>query len=201
MTFRGNFLIEIFISIGWVVMNLAFYVLIFHYTPTIGEGTGWGKYQFFVFFATGLLVNSLVQTLFMTNADELSDLIRTGDAGLRAAEADRHPVPRLAAADRLVVAGQFRAWGWRCWRMRWSSCTICRPGGSRALSALRRLRRGDLLQPDDRPGGGERVAGAEPDALRLLVLHHQLFPLPDGDLPRPAGARRCGGCSRSCIRC
>ena len=77
MTFRSNFLIEAVTSIGWMMLNLVFYTLIFHYTPMIG-GTGWGKYQFFVFVSTGLLINSLVQTLFMTNADELSELIRTG---------------------------------------------------------------------------------------------------------------------------
>ena len=60
-------------------MSLAFYVLIFEYTPMIGAGTGWGKYEFFVFFATALLINSVIEALFMTNADELSDLIRTGD--------------------------------------------------------------------------------------------------------------------------
>ena len=78
MTFRANFLIEHVSSLGWVLMNLAFYVLIFQYTPMIGADTGWGKYEFFVFLATGLLINSLVQTLFMTNADEFSELIRTG---------------------------------------------------------------------------------------------------------------------------
>ena len=78
MTFRGNFLIETFSSLAWVFINLAFYVLIFRFTSMIGEDGGWGKYQFFMFFATGLLINSLVMTLFMTNLDELSDLIRTG---------------------------------------------------------------------------------------------------------------------------
>jgi ABC-2 type transport system permease protein len=78
MTFRGNFLIEAVTSLGWASMNLAFYVLIFRYTPMIGAGTGWGRYEFFLFFATGLLISSLVQTFFMTNADELSDLIRLG---------------------------------------------------------------------------------------------------------------------------
>lgn len=78
MTFRANFLIETFTSIAWVAINLAFYVLVFEYTPMIGAGTGWGKYEFFLFLATTLLVNSIVQWLFMTNADELSEMIRTG---------------------------------------------------------------------------------------------------------------------------
>ncbi len=78
MTFRGNFLIEAFSSMSWIFMNLGFYVLIFEYTPMLGAGSGWGKYEFFVFLATTLLVNSLVQAFFMTNADEFGELIRTG---------------------------------------------------------------------------------------------------------------------------
>ncbi len=78
MTFRANFLIETASSLGWLLMNLGFYVLVFQYTPMIGPETGWGKYEFFVFLATTLLINSVSQALFMTNVDELSDLIRTG---------------------------------------------------------------------------------------------------------------------------
>ena len=78
MTFRANFVIDVVSSLSWVVMNLGFYILIFQYTPSLGAGTGWGKYQFFLFLATGLLINSLVQAFFMTNADELGELIRTG---------------------------------------------------------------------------------------------------------------------------
>jgi ABC-2 type transport system permease protein len=79
MTFRTNFLIETVSSLGWMAMNLGFYVLVFEYTPSIGLHSGWGKYPLFVFLATGLLINSLVQALFMTNADEFSELIRTGN--------------------------------------------------------------------------------------------------------------------------
>jgi ABC-2 type transport system permease protein len=78
MTFRANFLIDTFTSIAWMGMNLAFYTLIFQYTPMLGADSGWGKYEFFLFLATTLLVNSIVQALFMTNADEFSELIRTG---------------------------------------------------------------------------------------------------------------------------
>lgn len=78
MTFRANFLIDCVSSLSWVLMNLGFYVLIFEYTGEIGAQTGWHKYEFFVFLATTLFVNSLVQTFFMPNAEELSELIRTG---------------------------------------------------------------------------------------------------------------------------
>jgi ABC-2 type transport system permease protein len=78
MTFRANFIIDTVSSIGWMAMNLAFYALVFRYTPMLGADSGWGKYEFFLFLATTLVVNSIVQALFMTNADEFSELIRTG---------------------------------------------------------------------------------------------------------------------------
>ncbi len=77
-SFRSNFWIECVSSLSWVVMNLGFYLLIFSYTTSIGDGTGWGKFEFFVFLATTLLVNSLVQMFFMPNIQEFSELIRTG---------------------------------------------------------------------------------------------------------------------------
>lgn len=75
MTFRTNFLIEVVSSIGWMAMNLGFYLLVFSYTSSI---EGWGKYEFFVFIATTMFINSVVQALFMPNAQEISELVRTG---------------------------------------------------------------------------------------------------------------------------
>src|SRR5690242_12654969 len=78
MTFRMNFLIETVTSLTWMGMNLGYYLLIFQFTPSIGARTGWGQYEFFVFLATTLFVNSLVQAFFMPNCEEFSELIRTG---------------------------------------------------------------------------------------------------------------------------
>ena len=64
-------------------MNLALYILIFKYTNYMGTnadgGGAWDKYQFFVFLATSLLVNNIVQMFFMPNAEEFSELIRSGN--------------------------------------------------------------------------------------------------------------------------
>lgn len=81
MMFPANFIIEAISSIGWVTMNIALYVLIFHYTERIGgEGSdGWSKFQFFVFLGTAMLINNIVQMFFMPNAEEFSELIRTGN--------------------------------------------------------------------------------------------------------------------------
>ena len=76
--FRANFLIECVSSVTWTMMNLGFYLLIFQYTNSIGENTGWGKWEFFAFLATTMLVNSVVQAFFMPNCEDISELIRTG---------------------------------------------------------------------------------------------------------------------------
>jgi len=82
LMFPANFIIESISSFGWVMMNIGFYLLIFEYTDQIGAdgaaGAAWDKHQFFVFIATSMFINSVVQLLFMTNADEFSELIRTG---------------------------------------------------------------------------------------------------------------------------
>jgi len=82
MTFRANFIIDTVSSMSWVFMNLGFYVLIFKYTDRIGTvpdwDPGWGRYQFFLFLATTLLINSLMRGLFLVNAVEFSEQIRTG---------------------------------------------------------------------------------------------------------------------------
>ncbi len=78
LSFRSNFWIESIASMSWILMNLGFYLLIFQYTSEIGPGTGWGKYEFFVFLSTTMFVNSAVQAFFMPNAEEFSEMIRTG---------------------------------------------------------------------------------------------------------------------------
>ncbi len=78
MTFRANFLIDVVASLVWMLANLGFYKLIFQYTNSIGQQTGWGEYEFYAFLATTMFINSIVQAFFMPNAEEFSELIRTG---------------------------------------------------------------------------------------------------------------------------
>lgn len=78
MTFRTNFIIECVSSLTWMAMNLGYYVLVFQFTSSIGERTGWGQYEYFVFLATMQYVNGIVQAMFMPNCEEFSELIRTG---------------------------------------------------------------------------------------------------------------------------
>lgn len=78
MTFRANFVIECLSSIGWTLMNVGFYLIIFQFTGSIGADTGWDRERFFLFLATTWFINSIVQAFFMPNAEEFSELIRTG---------------------------------------------------------------------------------------------------------------------------
>ena len=79
MTFRANFIIECVTSLAWMLMNLGFYVLVFQYTKSIGAGeSGWNQHQFFIFMATTMIINGIVQAFFMPNAEEFSELIRSG---------------------------------------------------------------------------------------------------------------------------
>ena len=80
MTFRANFIIELVSSFSWSLMNLAFYALVYNLMAREGryDIAGWEQYEFFVFIATTIFVNSLVEAFFMDNAEELSELTRTG---------------------------------------------------------------------------------------------------------------------------
>jgi hypothetical protein len=184
MTFRANFLIECVTSLTWMLMNLGFYLLIFNYTKTLGPNTGWGRDEFFAFLATTMLVNSLVQTFFMPNCEEVSELIRTGGLDfallkpidtqfcLLVMEWSASPTlpAGLASSARAVDDADADSPG-------------CAESSSLCLYALRMA----ILYADDRPFGDEHLAGPKPLALRLLVLHHQLLALPDGNLQRSLG--------------
>ncbi len=78
MTFRGNFFLDCVSSLSWLLMNLGFYLLVFYHVRSIGVSTGWGVYEFYVFLATTWIINSIVQAFLMPNAQEFSELIRTG---------------------------------------------------------------------------------------------------------------------------
>ena len=81
MTFRTNFFIQCVSSISWTLMNLGFYLIIFHHLnrKPLADGSGWQQNEFFVFLATTWIVFSIVQAFFMPNVQEFSELIRTGN--------------------------------------------------------------------------------------------------------------------------
>ncbi len=78
MTFRSNFFLDCISSLSWLLMNLGFYLLVFMHVKSIGADTGWGRNEFFMFLATAWIINSIIQAFLMPNAQEFSELIRTG---------------------------------------------------------------------------------------------------------------------------
>jgi ABC-2 type transport system permease protein len=75
MSFRANFIINVVTELAWVSASIVFTVIIYNNTPQIN---GWNEYQYFAFIATSMLINGLVETFFMPNCAELSELVRTG---------------------------------------------------------------------------------------------------------------------------
>jgi len=76
MTFRGNFLITVVTRTFWFAAQLLLFEIIYQKVPAI---EGWNREQYFAFMATSMLINSIVETFFMPNCAEFSELIRTGD--------------------------------------------------------------------------------------------------------------------------
>ena len=75
MMFRGNFLIQIITRLFWFAAQLALFRIIFNQVSFIKE---WNEDQYFAFMATGMLINSIVETFFMPNCADFSEKIRTG---------------------------------------------------------------------------------------------------------------------------
>ena len=214
MTFRTNFIVQCVSSIGWTLMNVGFYLIIFQYTDSIGEGSGWDRDKFFLFIATTWFINSLVQAFFMPNAEEFSELIRTG--GLDFA--------LLKPIDTQFLIS-FR-------KVDWSALSNFFAGFVIAIVALHSLATRDVNPMISSPlsvvlyviflACGVAIMyslmiclsatsiwlGRNQTLYNFLVLHHQFQPLSDGDLrPRMGKApvrilylRRAGvvGRQRSC---
>ncbi len=79
MSFRTDFVLQSITSIAWACMNWGLFKIIYQHTAEIGKGTGWHEHEFFIFLGSVWIVNSLLQTFFMPNAEEFSESIRTGN--------------------------------------------------------------------------------------------------------------------------
>jgi len=79
MMFRGNFIITVMARLLWFAAQLTLFEIIFRSLGPKGEINGWGRPEYFAFMATGMLINSIVETFFMPNCANFSELIRTGN--------------------------------------------------------------------------------------------------------------------------
>lgn len=76
MTFRGNFLIEVVTRAFWFAAQLTLFEIIYRNVASIND---WNREEYFAFMATGMLINAVVETFFMPNCANFSELIRTGN--------------------------------------------------------------------------------------------------------------------------
>lgn len=76
MTFRGNFIAEVLTILFWFAAQIVLFDVIYAQAPTIKD---WNKHEYFAFMATSMLINAIVEALFMPNCANFSELIRTGD--------------------------------------------------------------------------------------------------------------------------
>lgn len=76
ISFRGNFLIELFTNAFWITSQVLLFEIIYAKTPGVA---GWTREQYMGFMGTGLLINALVEFFFMPNCANFSELVRTGN--------------------------------------------------------------------------------------------------------------------------
>ena len=76
MTFRANFVIQVITRAFWFFAQITLFDIIYRNVDAIND---WSREEYFAFMATGMLINAIVETLFMPNCANFSELIRTGN--------------------------------------------------------------------------------------------------------------------------
>ncbi len=76
MMFRSNFVITVLTRAFWFAAQLTLFLIIYSNVRSI---SGWRREEYFAFMATAMLINALVETFFMPNCANFSELIRTGN--------------------------------------------------------------------------------------------------------------------------
>jgi ABC-2 type transport system permease protein len=76
MGFRVNFLARCASELLWLGLLVMFFDLIYRQTAQIGD---WSFEQYLFFMGTGIILNALIDSLFLDNCTNFAELIRTGD--------------------------------------------------------------------------------------------------------------------------
>ena len=75
-SFRGNFLLRIFVEILWLGLQLLLYRTLLTKTGTVA---GWSKPQYFFFVGVHNTVSGLLEAIFLDACNNFAELVRTGD--------------------------------------------------------------------------------------------------------------------------
>jgi len=76
LAFRGNFLVKLSVEVLWLGILLIFYRTVFARTSVIAD---WSEDEYLFFVGCFFAMEGLIETLFLENCNEFSDLIRSGD--------------------------------------------------------------------------------------------------------------------------
>lgn len=76
MAMRGNFLIKVVVELLWLGILLVFYRTVFANTSMVA---GWSEGAYLFFVGCYFCLQSLIETFFLSNFDNFSELVRTGE--------------------------------------------------------------------------------------------------------------------------
>ncbi len=75
MSFKGNFILWIFVEFLWFALQLSFIGVIYLHTDRIND---WTKWEVVLLIGASHFIQQIFQAFFLTNCTQLSELIRTG---------------------------------------------------------------------------------------------------------------------------
>jgi ABC-2 type transport system permease protein len=75
MTFKGNFLLWIFVELLWFALQLSFIGVLYLHTDHIGS---WTKWEVVMLIGASHFIQQIFQAFFLINCTNLSELVRTG---------------------------------------------------------------------------------------------------------------------------
>src|SRR6516162_906146 len=76
LAFRGNLIAKVAVEVLWLSILLVFYLTVFQATSSVA---GWTEQRYLFFVGCYFAMAALVETFFLGNCNEFSDLVRSGD--------------------------------------------------------------------------------------------------------------------------
>ncbi|MFN6053955.1 MAG: ABC-2 family transporter protein, partial [Planctomycetia bacterium] len=76
MAFRGNFLLKVLVELIWLGILLLFFKTIFSKSSSVAS---WSEYEYLFFVGAYYALEGFVETFFLENCVEFSELVRSGN--------------------------------------------------------------------------------------------------------------------------
>ena len=101
MSFKGNFILWIFVELLWFALQLSFISVVYSQTNSVGT---WTKWDMVMLVGASNFIQQVYQAFFLTNCTNMSELVRTGKMDFLLAL----PVnTRFVVSTRVVDLGSF----------------------------------------------------------------------------------------------